>query len=293
MKGSAIFNNNASPEYHNTLIAQNEITDPNGVASIYNDSNSSPGFINATISMCIPDGIGIFNNATCSTSLCNSIIWSGNLLPPNIAPVIDLGNYMIYYHYCLIQNMSLPGPNLTAVNPDFINPAYTSDYYNNYGDYHLMSSSQCINFGSSSCVTATFTGDLDNNTRIMNNVDLGCYEFDPGNPNPPNDPYHKNIGSENIFPEENIISSNLSLSVYPNPIAVGQQPALFLGEGNLYYENSIDVKVYSLEGKQIHSKTYANGNTNLDIPKLSSGMYIVNVRTQEGKVYNSKLVITQ
>jgi hypothetical protein len=174
--------------------------------------------------------------------------------------------------YTTTADNCLPG----TTNPLFVNVSG--------GNYRLQANSSCIDMG---CCAVTPT-DLDGNPRTYAVlVDMGAYEYSAI------PPYHKSTSNENIFPEENIISSNLSLSVYPNPIAVGQQPALFFGEGNLYYENAIDVKVYTLEGKQIHSKTYSTGNTKLDIPQLSSGMYIVNVRTQEGKVYNSKLVITQ
>jgi predicted outer membrane repeat protein len=293
-RGSAIFHdNNTFSQYYNTLIAQNEILVPsNGGGSIFNE-NSSPEFHNTTIAMCIPDGIGMINNNS-NPNLCNTIIWSDNLLQGGQA-VMDFGGNPTTYHHCLIQNMQPPGNNLPAgINPEFINFVATSNYQTNYGDYHLMPSSQCIDWGDHPCI-ATYIplGDLDNNQRVLAQTDLGSYEFDPARPNPINNPYHKSTSNEDILPKENITTSNLSLSVYPNPIASSQQPALFLGEGNLYYENAIDVKVYSLEGKQIHSKTYSTGNATLDIPQLSSGMYIVTVRTQEGKVYNSKLVITQ
>jgi hypothetical protein len=300
-KGSAIFNKASSPQYYNTLIAQNEMyvggdTDDavTGKASIYNE-DSSPEFHNTTIAMCIPNGIGIINYNVSYPYLCNTIIWSDNLLQGGQQPVIDKGGATTTYHHCLIQDRRPSGNNLPAgTNPDFINFVATSNYQTNYGDYHLMPNSQCIDWGDHPCIaTYTSLGDLDYNRRVLAQTDLGCYEFDPARPNPPNNPYHKNMGNEDILPEENITTSNLSLKVYPNPIASSQQPALFFGEGNLYYEDAIDIKVYSLEGKQIHSKTYSTGNTILDIPQLSSGMYIVNVRTQEGKVYNSKLVITQ
>ncbi|MDR2410979.1 MAG: right-handed parallel beta-helix repeat-containing protein [Bacteroidales bacterium] len=298
-KGSAIFNNNASPEYHSTLIAQNEmIGTPSGTGCIFNDV-SSPTFYNTTIAMCMPDGIGMVNDNSSFPYLCNSIIWSGNLLQGGQQPVLDFGSTTTYHH-CLIQNMQPAGNNLPGgTNPDFINPVQFSSYQTNYGDYHLMLNSQCIDWGDNACATGATGIDLNYanaNPRILNNiVDLGCYEFNSANPNPVNDPYHKRMGSGNTLPkqEQTVSISNMQLKVYPNPISGGQQPSLFLGEDNLYYDHAVDVKVYSLEGKQIHSKTYSNGNIALDIPQLSSGIYVINVRTQEGKVYNSKLVITQ
>jgi hypothetical protein len=293
VKGSAIYNNNASPEYYNTLIAQNESQYPNVDGSIFNES-SSPKFYNTTISMCIPSGIAMVNTGNSSyPSLCNSIIWSDNLLQGGNQPVLEHGNNATTYHHCLIQNMQPAGNNLSGgVNPDFINFVATSTYQANYGDYHLMQSSQCIDWGDNACATAP-TGDLDYKIRINNTVDLGCFEFDPANPNPVNNPYHKSIGNENIPITENMIPSNISLTVYPNPVASGYQVTAFLGEGNVYYESTVDVKVYSLEGKQIYDKAYPHGNITLELPQLSAGIYIVNVRTGEGKAYNSKLVITQ
>jgi hypothetical protein len=295
-KGSALYNDNiVSIDYYNTLIAQNEINgNSNTGGSIFN-SMSSPNFHNTTIAMCIPDGIGMINDNS-FPYLCNSIIWSDNLLQPGQQAVLDF-NSMPTYHHCLIQDMQPAGNNLPhGVNPHFINSIASSTYQSNYGDYHLMQGSQCIDWGDNACMSTSymFLGDLDNNIpRILGNIDLGCYEFNPGNPNPLNNPYHKSMENKDMPAKENLVSSNLSLSVYPNPISSGQQPMLFLGEDNLYYEHTVDVKVYSLEGKQIYSKTYSSGNITLDIPQLPAGIYVIHVQNQEGKVYNNKLVITQ
>jgi hypothetical protein len=293
-QGSAIFNSaNASPVYHNALIAQNEITaSSDGGACIFNDNHSSPQFNNITVVSCLPDGVGMFNDQTCHPNLCNSIIWSGNLLPGGQQAVVDPDNTVTYQH-CLIQNMQPAGNNLPGgTNPDFINPVYTSNYTANYGNYHLMASSRCIDWGDNSCATVS-TGDLDQNQRILGKVDLGCYEFNPSNPTPSNNPYHKSTRNENIIPQEDIVLSNVTLTVYPNPSASGQQPSLLLGDGRLHYEGEIDVKVYSLEGKQLHNKVYSTGNVTLDMPQLSAGMYLVSVQTQEGKTYTAKLVISR
>jgi hypothetical protein len=290
-KGSAIFNDASSPVYHNTLIAQNE-TQWGNEGCVFNLS-SSPQFNNVTIAMCIPDGTGMINDNSSFPYLCNSIIWSDNLLQGGQQPVINYGSTTTYHH-CLIQNMQPAGNNLPiGRNPDFINPVIASGYQANYGDYHLMPSSQCRDWGDNACVFSA-VGDLDYNRRISGQVDLGCFEFDPGNPTPPNNPYHKSLGDGNTLPKQKqtVSVSDMQLNIYPNPIAGGQQPTVFLGEDNLYYEHPVDVKIYSLEGKQIHSKTYSNGNVSLDIPQLSAGIYVINVRTQEGNVYNKKLVIT-
>ena len=301
-EGSAMYNIRSSPAIYNALIAQNEIksTKYNGGA-VFNQE-SSPVFNNTSIVISLPDGIGMINNdPQCNPTLCNSIIWNGRMSTRQ--SVIDPAN-TTSYNYCLIQGMTPQGNrNLPGnIDPLFVNPVYQSYYMTHYGDYHLISGSPCIDMGDNSCAMVS-TGDLDKNMRIVNTaIDLGCYEYNTSvifwltpHATAPNYPFHKSVDTENEFiPQaEDIFLSNLSLKVYPNPSASGEQVKLFLGEDNFYYDNPVEVAIYSMDGRLIHNSQYSNGNITLNMPQLPSGIYMINTRTQEGKTYKTKLVITR
>jgi hypothetical protein len=168
----------------------------------------------------------------------------------------------------------------------------SSDYYFYPGNYHLANTSPCIDYGDLSFTLST--NDLDGNIRIINgSPDLGVYEYNPANPRPINRPTHKNAETGEIIQQGNILLSDLTLTVFPNPSSTGQQTKLFLGENNFYYENPVHIKLYSLDGKLLHNKQYSNGDITLECPQLSAGMYMINAQTQEGKTYNTKLIITK
>jgi hypothetical protein len=285
VQGSAMYNHQSFPILENALIAQNNSQVSEG--SIFNHA-SSPQLYNTTISMSLPTGIGMINDPASNPVLCNSIIWSGILLTSPEA-VISYGGANLVYNYCLIQGIPQNGTNLDgSIYPEFINPIGDVNYLGNPGDYHLMQSSQCIDYGG--CVAPSF--DLDGNPRVLNTIDLGAYEFDPANPNPINHPFHKNKGDAPIVQENRVSVSDMKLSVYPNPAANGQIVRVSLRTESSYYEQQVAVTLYSLEGKIIHSQSYPIGNSDLDIPKLSAGMYLIKVQTQAGKTYHAKVAIT-
>jgi hypothetical protein len=283
--GSAIYNDQSSPLFYTGLIAQNEAM--NGGGAIFN-SSSSPAFYNVTITMSMPNGLGMENSISYPV-LCNSIIWSGQGGPG----VKDIGSSVSSYNLCLIENIAQTANNLPpGTNPNFINPVWSSDYANNFGDYHLSAGSPCIDQGDIACLYL-HTIDLDLNNRPINNLDLGCYEFDPVNPNPPNSPYHKHNGNEIIAdqPQETLATSDIKLNVYPNPSSSGEQVQIRLGNENVYYENAVTVNLYSLEGKLLKTKDCSNGAFSLEMPPLAAGIYLLTIRTTEGKTYNKKIVI--
>jgi hypothetical protein len=78
-----------------------------------------------------------------------------------------------------------------------------------------------------------------------------------------------------------------AFSIYPNPVKQGQ---------NIWIETTEEIhyiRVYSVDGKLLHNKQYPNGNVSLDLPQLPAGMYLINALTQEGKSYNTKLIVAK
>jgi thiol-disulfide isomerase/thioredoxin len=77
----------------------------------------------------------------------------------------------------------------------------------------------------------------------------------------------------------NEVVEDKSFNVYPNPTN---------GQVNIQSENGVEVQaveVYSLEGKLLLSKTMSNRSDNrFDASHLSNGLYILNIKTEEGIV---------
>lgn len=120
--------------------------------------------------------------------------------------------------------------------------------------FQLTSGSPAINTGNNTFITTT--SDLIGNQRIFNTtVDRGAYEF--GSPS---------LGVE----DSNIALEDFKL--YPNPVR---------NILNIQLEEHLEkVEVFSIQGQ----KVLENTNSNVNVSKLSSGMYLLKVYTKEGKV---------
>ncbi|MFH0774747.1 MAG: right-handed parallel beta-helix repeat-containing protein [bacterium] len=184
--------NSSSPLIINNTISKNNnygICNENGSPTITNNiitgngdgihcNNSSPIITNNTISENNNNGIGgwgISNTFSFSPFITNNIITknkaNGIYNDPNYSnsgtPTINYncvwGNIMIDYFGCSA------GPKDISANPQFIGE----------GDYHLGSSSPCIDKGSNTAPKIPLT-DKDGKPRIYpigGTVDIGAYEF--------------------------------------------------------------------------------------------------------------------
>ncbi len=107
-------------------------------------------------------GGGIADNG----SLANCILFNNTApIGPNFAPATGTP---ITLNYCCTSPLPTNGIGNISVDPFFVNASA--------GDYHLQSSSPCINAGIN--LYAAGTTDLDGNPRISGGtVDMGAYEF--------------------------------------------------------------------------------------------------------------------
>ena len=147
------------------------------------------------------------------------------------------------------------------IDPLFIDPENEN--------YRLNIGSPAINMGDNSFFNATstpdlslFQKDLDGNNRIVDNViDIGAYEFD------------ETLMSADDF---NVINT---IKIYPNPTS----DYIYI---NIENSDIDSVKVYSMQGKEV----LTTNTKNVNLSDLSSGIYIVMVRSIEGKTYSVKIV---
>jgi len=144
--------------------------------------------------------------------------------------------------------------NKTATNPMLIDPANS-----NTPDFHLKSESPAINSGSSAY--GNNVTDLDGNTRVVETIDRGAYEFG-GTP----------VVTGIIEPTKNIISAIYSAGI--------------LTISNLPNETCIAF-LYNLDGRLV---TYfsISGSGELNVGQIPGGIYILRVigRTT---LYNLKM----
>jgi hypothetical protein len=248
-----------------------------GIYSLRNDIT----MINMTIVNNItPNGMysGVYNYMN-PINIYNSIVYSNQ----GVNTVDDISTTSNFEN-CLIQDMLPPGNNLDGYNviPDFVDP-------NN--DYHLMPYSQCIDFGDQSYVNPYTQVDLDGNPRVIGGeVDLGVYEHQEGS-SPIARQQQKSLAENSILLETSL--EDMALSMYPNPVYSGEEINIYLGNRSFEYDKQVDVKLFSVEGKLVYNKICPNGNARIILPELEQGMYLFTLQTEDGILYNQKLIINK
>ena len=86
-----------------------------------------------------------------------------------------------------------------------------------------------------------------------------------------------------------IADNKLSATLYPNPVAAGQN--VFI---NISYQNISDchVEVLNVLGKVVYSKMYSEKESTIEIPcgNISKGIYLIKLSTSSGKTWSSRFV---
>ena len=134
-----------------------------------------------------------------------------------------------------------------------VNTSNSNPYFTNLNNnYTLQAVSPAINSGDNSYVTSVL--DLAGNQRVYDTtVDMGAYEY------------------QTVLSIEDTELSG-SFKMYPNPVNTTL---------NIQLDESLErVEVYSILGR----KVLESATSNVNVSHLSSGMYLLKVYTQEGKV---------
>jgi len=170
--GGAIFCSSSSPSITNCTISNNSATATNSTAGGISCWNSSLTITNCTISdNTAPQGGGGIACYFSSPTVINSILW-GNTIGGNQNAISLNVNSSLDITYSNIQGW-WPGVGNMDINPLFVGS----------GDYHLTSSSPCIDVGTG---TGAPSDDIDGDARpydvpsIPNNpsaYDMGADEY--------------------------------------------------------------------------------------------------------------------
>lgn len=268
----------------NSVFSKNKVGDINGAATGYagssmwlraynNSSTMISNIVNCTFVDNVDEGTasGMNNmsrvtlaltkntSANHTATLTNSIFWNNKGLSNAVARPI--GGFIESMIPSMTIKNSIDETNFTGVtlsgtsgNNSSSNPLFTNL---SNGDYTLSIGSPAIDSGDNSSVIGV--ADLLGMQRIYNStVDMGAYE------------YGATLGiNSNSFSD---------FSVFPNPTA-----------GILNARSAINIEsieIFSLEGRKIKEAK----NSILDISDLSSGIYLLKVKTEEGKFGTKKII---
>lgn len=96
------------------------------------------------------------------------------------------------------------------------------------------------------------------------------------------------IFTDNLLSSQENPYRNSQISVYPNPASSQLQITGWKG-------TSAEVKLFTMDGRQVLTKSYSStvGPLTLPINSLSSGMYVMQIREREGKRSDRKVIIVQ
>lgn len=184
--GLNVYDATSSLSLTNCVIAKNTSSSGGGLYC----SGGSLEIVNSTITENLATrGGGVYNNASAKVTITNSILWGDTAEDPRFPPETNLGNevYPITYNpdafnitYSDVdQEVSGQGSVYPGVGNIRSNPLFAGSAN---GDYHLTSTSPCLDSGTDD--TETYpdlpTNDLDGNSRPWDGDKDGIAERDMG-----------------------------------------------------------------------------------------------------------------
>ena len=170
LSGGGIHNVSSSPGIVNCLFTNN--TADEGAAMANQADACSPNIVNCTFSANDAGPIGgIIRNLPNSTPTYTNCIFWGNASNTPGTVIADSPPGATTVTYSIVEG-SYPGTGNMDVDPMFTSPT----------DFHLTPCSPALGKGNNAANTTT--EDLDGNTRIVGNIDLGAYEREIGTGTP-------------------------------------------------------------------------------------------------------------
>lgn len=281
-QGSALYYKriltNTKMSIKNNLFAENYATD---MATVYFQGNN-----NNTI----------FNHNTVTNNTAGTYFWVPGVcfdfeanFPDFNSPNYNFYNNIIYEAgadvvivFDVNNNLQLQIPasystlaGLNYLNRDNNIPsnANPSPAFVSTTDYHLTSSSPCIDAGTNLIYPYITTIDLDNNQRIANAItDYGCYEYGS------TPPAARKSKSGTFYDHSQV-------NVFPNPAT----DYLNISVPN---EESVEISIYTVSGQQVYyyESIEISNKFKISLSAFSPGSYILRLRSAE-KLFTERIVI--
>ncbi len=83
-------------------------------------------------------------------------------------------------------------------------------------------------------------------------------------------------------PEVNVLNN---VKVFPNPVS-----STFTIQISENQTSNYQVNIVNLAGQTVFSKSYSNPSISVNTENFTTGMYLLNIKTDDGRMYNSKLL---
>ncbi|RXR20932.1 T9SS type A sorting domain-containing protein [Flavobacterium amnicola] len=248
--GANGFNWVGNSEIKNCLFYNN--TSTSGASTLYLSASTTNGGNQNGIN------VDVINS-----TFSNNVGVSGNVIKTDNGSNTRFKNCIIYGNGSntpFVIAGTLGGPSLqsTISQGGQISGINSNPLLNN--DYTLQSGSPAIDAGNNTLIVTGMSYDLNGNARVVNTtVDMGAYEYD-------------------LALATNDFTAFSDFIIYPNP----SNSIVTVSNA----ENIESIEIISLEGRTLKSVS----GTTIDIAELSNGIYIMQVKTTEGKMGTKKII---
>ena len=100
------------------------------------------------------------------------------------------------------------------------------------------------------------------------------------------------ISGKKVFSCELCLSKvSKQMAVYPNPTMRGNPITIILTKENQTSEDLFNVELYTIDGKLLKMQLQSYGKTDIETSSLPAGIYILKLTTNDGQIYNEKIVV--
>ncbi len=206
-----------------------------------NTSNSSNSFSRAG---------GIFVASGAIITLQNSILWGNTKTEGSTTILSEYEGSTLIFNHSLIKDQYPTGVNNIDATVSGFNPLFVDEAG---GNYRLQSDSPLINVGNNTFNSTT--EDLDGNTRFVNAIDIGPYE------------YQITLSSTDIT-EYNMFN------LFPNPTS-----NYIIIDSDIVINEVVEI--FNLAGQRVLQTKIINfSNKRIDVTLLSKGMYLIKINNK-------------
>ena len=246
LSGGGVYNNNGQFSLTRSTVAENISGDHGG--GIYNDGDLDMNAVTVAYNTATNNGGGVMSMVNVNSK--NSIIAENTATSGN-----DASGIFTSQGYNLVGNDD-EVTYQTAMG-DVINTNANLGPLQNYGGptetIALLMGSVCVDAGDAQ--------DIFKDQRefsISNSRDMGAFEY------------------EGVLSVDDTEEINLS-TIYPNP-STGN---ITVEISNSISKADLNVKIYSINGKLIHTSNINQSSNEIDLTNLESGVYIVSINNQQ------------
>ena len=97
---------------------------------------------------------------------------------------------------------------------------------------------------------------------------------------------------EKCYDNTKLATKDWKLSVYPNPSKQGSNATGILSSNDdVRYDGSLNVTIHNMNGAEVLRMNKVEGQFDVETIQLAPGIYNVKVVTEEGKIYNEKMIV--